>query len=129
MSLTHELDAAQQRYLAHLPASMLRYLTLLGFDDDDIARGMFNALSSSYWPELTFSPRWVELRVWRIPTSKAPDGSARPHPSMLPNGYAHSGPPDYAHREDYVADAYGGTRLAAHAAVWFLSLAPGVGET
>jgi len=124
--ITARLDAMPEEQRAHLVGlsrSELQHLVLLGNDDDDVARGAFNAIVlCGYWAELTGSPRWNELRIWTLPMREVrhPEhGGLRVHPMMEGASWDRpQKPPDYEHRETYTPDRWAGTRLAAHALLW-----------
>lgn len=117
------LHTDQLPYLIGIPERPLTWLTIYGHDDEALSKGALNALNlSGYWAELTQSMKWVELRVWRLRSRKTIYNGEEVlvHPSMIPGGTDHSGPPDYVNREGYDIDIWAGTRLAAHAMLWLL---------
>lgn len=120
------LHPGQKVHLVGISEYAMHGLVLFGTDDDGFARAIHNAfLLGQYWAELTLSPRWVELRVWKLhaqePKTMHGGQEVFLHPSMLKDGYAHSGPPDYVNREGYDVDRWAGTRLAAHGMLWMMA--------
>lgn len=123
-SMSERLHPEQRAHLVGISEYALHGLVVFGTDDDGFARAIHNAfLLGSYWAELTLSPRWVELRVWKLHAQKAMHlgQEVSLHPSMLEDGYAHKGSPDYANREGYDVDRWAGTRLAAHGMLWMMA--------
>ena len=126
-----KMDPEQRRHFAGLSLDTVRYLVIWGTEDRQVLHGLTNMCSHDCWYEVTLAPKWVEAKIWRLKltTSMLPNGQEiRLHAAMVPNGTAHEGSPDYTHREHYDLDGYAGTRLAVHAAQWYLSDAPGVAE-
>lgn len=118
------LQPEQRFHLLGIPERVVSGLCVFGFEDDNLSRGAFNAcVISGYWAELTQSMNWVELRVWKLNIQKTmvQGQQVSIHPTLIPGGTDHSGPPDYVNREGYDLDAWAGTRLASHAALWLLS--------
>ena len=126
VSPSTRLHPEQKAHLVGISEYAMHGLVLFGTDDDGFARAIHNAfLLGQYWAELTLSPRWVELRVWKLHAHKAKTMHGGQevflHPSMLEDGYAHTGPPDYCNREGYDVDRWAGTRLAAHGMLWMMA--------